>query len=55
MKNFLKTMLEKIKNTIKLTTDVYLEKHLPRITQDKKTNCYKCLWKRYRKISYVYL
>jgi len=29
-------MLEKIKNTIKLTTDIYLEKHLPRIPEDKK-------------------
>lgn len=29
-------MLEKIKNTIKLTTDIYLEKHFPRIPEDKK-------------------
>ncbi|HBB27181.1 TPA: hypothetical protein DCZ36_01630 [Candidatus Gracilibacteria bacterium] len=29
-------MLEQIKNVIKLTTDIYLEKHLPRISEDKK-------------------
>ncbi len=29
-------MLEQIKNTIKLTTDIYLEKHFPRIPEDKK-------------------
>lgn len=29
-------MLEQIKNTIKLTTNIYLEKHIPRIPEDKK-------------------
>ena len=29
-------MLKQIKNTVKLTTDIYLEKYLPKIPEDKK-------------------